>query len=160
VLARVLNYQADEMGPMRKRIQSFAALAAAVWLATPTASHARDALGLWLTKDRDAKVRVSECGGGALCGTIVWLSEPIDKETGKPVADKMNPDPARRSRPMVGIRIFTMQPAGPNKWTGAIYNADDGKTYSGNVELLDGNRLKIQGCLGPFCDHEIWVRAN
>ena len=145
---------------MQKRIHVVAALAAAAWLATVVVTQARDAFGLWLTKDRDAKVRVSECGGGTLCGTIVWLSQPIDKETGKPAADKKNPDPARRSRPMVGIRIFTMQPDGPNKWSGPIYNADDGKTYGGSVELLDGNRLKIQGCLGPFCDHEIWSRTN
>ena len=51
-------------------------------------------------------------------------------------------------------------PASPNKWTGAIYNAKDGKTYSGNIELLGLNALKIEGCLGPFCDHEIWGRTN
>ncbi len=72
----------------------------------------------------------------------------------------MNPDPARRSRPMLGIRIFGMQPAGSNRWTGTIYNADDGKTYSGRLELLDPSRLKIEGCLGPFCDHEVWTRTN
>ena len=146
----------------RPRINSagaIAALAAAALLAFAPSADARDAFGLWLTKDRDAKVRVSDCGG-SLCGTIVWLAQPIEKETGKPVTDKMNPDPAQRSRPMMGIRIFGMQPAGANRWTGSIYNADDGKTYSGSVELLDPNRLKIEGCLGPFCDHEIWTRTN
>ena len=34
------------------------------------------------------------------------------------------------------------QPAGPNRWTGPIYNADDGRTYSGSLEILDANRLK------------------
>ena len=109
---------------------------AAALLAFAPSADARDAFGLWLTKDRDAKVRVSDCGG-SLCGTIVWLSQPIDKETGRPVTDKMNADPARRSRPMIGVRIFGMQPAGSNRWTGSIYNADDGKTYTGSVELLD-----------------------
>jgi uncharacterized protein (DUF2147 family) len=144
---------------MNKRTFAIAILAAAalVWSAVP--SKARDAFGLWLTKDRDAKVRIADCGG-SLCGTIVWLSQPIDKETKKPATDKMNPDPARRSRPMLGIRIFGMQPAGANRWTGTIYNADDGKTYSGSLELLDPSRLKIEGCLGPFCDHEVWTRTN
>jgi uncharacterized protein (DUF2147 family) len=144
---------------MKKRTFAIAILAATtlVWSAVP--SNARDAFGLWLTKDRDAKIRIADCGG-SLCGTIVWLSQPIDRETGKPVTDKMNPDPARRSRPMLGIRIFGMQSAGPNRWTGTIYNADDGKTYGGNIELLDANQIKIQGCLGPFCDHEIWTRTN
>ena len=150
---------ADKMGPMSKRIHAVAVLAAAAWLAAAATAQARDAFGLWLTKDRDAKVRVSDCGG-ALCGTVVWLAQPIDKETGKPATDSKNPDPARRSRPMIGLRIFSMQPAGPNKWTGPIYTADDGKTYSGSVELQEGNKLKVQGCLGPFCDHEIWTRTN
>jgi uncharacterized protein (DUF2147 family) len=140
-------------------IAAIAAIAAALLLAVAQPVNARDELGLWLTKDRDAKVRVSDCGG-SLCGTIVWLAQPIDKETGKPMTDKLNADPARRNRPLVGVRIFGMQPAGPNRWSGPIYNADDGKTYSGTVELLDANRLKIQGCFGLFCDHEIWARTN
>ena len=144
---------------MTTRVCAATAFAAAAWLACASPAEARDALGLWLTKDRDAKVRVTDCGG-SLCGTIVWLAQPIDKETGKPQTDKMNPDPARRNRPMVGVRIFGMQPAGSNRWSGPIYNADDGKTYSGSVELFDPNSLKIQGCLGPFCDHEIWTRTN
>jgi len=132
---------------------------AAVLLATSLPANARDALGLWLTKDRDAKVRVTDCGG-SLCGTIVWLAQPIDPATRRPITDKMNSDPARRNRPMIGVRIFGMQPAGPNKWSGPIYNADDGKTYSGNIELLGPNQIKIEGCLGIFCDHEIWARTN
>lgn len=132
---------------------------AAVTLAPPAAAQPQsEAHGTWLTKNRDARVRVADCGP-MLCGTIVWLSEPIDRETGKPMTDKLNPDPARRSRPMIGVRIFGMQKAG-NRWTGTIYNAEDGKTYSGSVEMIGPNRLKIEGCLGPFCDHEIWVRTN
>lgn len=136
---------------------AISAAAALLSLASPACASA--ASGLWLTKDRDARVRVADCGG-ALCGTVVWLAQPIDKDTGKAVTDKMNPDPARRARPMIGLRIFGMQPASPGRWTGSIYNADDGKTYSGSVELLDINRLKIEGCLGPFCDHEIWTRTK
>ena len=135
------------------------ATAIAALLATTAPGSARDALGLWMTKSRDAKVRVSDCGG-ALCGTIVWLAQPIDPQTGRPVTDRSNPDPSKRNRPMIGVRIFGMQPASPSKWSGSIYNAEDGKTYSGNIELLDANALKVEGCLGPFCDHEIWARTK
>lgn len=131
---------------------------AASTLASPAPAQPSDVHGLWLTKNRDARIRVADCGP-LLCGTIVWLAEPIDRETGKPVTDKMNPDPARRARPMIGVRVFGMQRAG-GRWTGTIYNAEDGKTYSGSVEMIGPNRLKIEGCLGPFCDHEIWTRTN
>jgi hypothetical protein len=82
--------------------------------------------GTWLTQQGDARVRVSQCGKG-ICGTIVWLKEPIDKTTGKPQVDDKNPDPAKRNRRIIGLRIFAMQPDGANKWAGWIYNADDGR---------------------------------
>jgi len=132
---------------------------AASTLTSPAAAQQAEVHGLWLTKGRDARVRVADCGG-QLCGTIVWLSQPIDRETGRPMTDRMNPDPSRRSRPMIGVRIFGMQKGVNGRWTGVIYNAEDGKSYSGSVELIDLNRLKIEGCLGPFCDHEIWTRVN
>ena len=54
--------------------------------------------GTWLTQAGDAKVRIKSCGN-ALCGSIVWLRDPIDPNTGKPQVDDKNPDPARASRP-------------------------------------------------------------
>jgi uncharacterized protein (DUF2147 family) len=143
--------------PMRSL--ALAVLTLIATFAMPAVAQPSDVHGLWLTKNRDARVRVADCGA-LLCGTIVWLAQPIDRDTGKPMTDRMNPDPVRRSRPMIGVRIFGMQKSGGNRWTGTIYNAEDGKTYSGSVQLIDLNRLKIEGCLGPFCDHEIWLRSN
>ena len=144
---------------MPKSRSVIAATAIATLLTATAPCSARDAYGLWITKNRDAKVRVADCGG-SLCGTIVWQAQPVDRETGRPATDRSNPDPSKRNRPMVGVRIFGMQPTSTNKWTGAIYNAEDGKTYSGNIELLGLGALKIEGCLGPFCNHEIWSRTN
>ena len=66
--------------------------------------------------------------------TIVWLKEPNDPDTRKPKTDKNNSDAAKRSRPLLGVQIVLgMKPAGADKWTGQVYNAEDGKTYSGNL---------------------------
>src|SRR6476660_2212370 len=87
-----------------------------------------DVSGVWLTQAGDAKVRVSKCGGG-ICGVVVWLKEPINPATGKPQIDDKNPNPALAKRPVIGLSLFSgMRAAGPNKWSGRIYNADDGKT--------------------------------
>ena len=49
---------------------------------------------------------------------------------------------------MIGLPLFTgMRPAGPDKWSGQIYNADDGKSYASNVSVagpdtLEGRRLR------------------
>ena len=122
------------------------------------AAKAVGAAGVWLTQSGDAKIKVSHCGT-ALCGRVVWLKDPLDKKTGKPQLDDHNADPALRGRPVIGISLFiNMQAAGPNKWSGKIYNADDGKTYASTVTLLPSGNLSVQGCVGTLCAGEDWTR--
>jgi uncharacterized protein (DUF2147 family) len=134
---------------------------AALLAAPATNAHAGgDAGGVWLTQAGDAKVRVSKCGGG-LCGVVVWLREPIDPATGKPQLDDKNPNPALAKRPVMGLPLFTgMHAAGPNKWSGEIYNADDGKSYRSNISLSGPDALRVEGCVGPLCGGETWTRAS
>jgi uncharacterized protein (DUF2147 family) len=115
--------------------------------------------GIWLTQAGDARVRVSKCGGG-ICGVVVWLRDPIDRATGKPAVDDKNPNPALARRPMIGLPLFMgMRPSGPDRWSGQIYNADDGNTYVSNVSLAGPDTLKVEGCVGPLCGGENWTRS-
>jgi uncharacterized protein (DUF2147 family) len=127
------------------------------------AAHAQaggEAAGVWLTQAGDARVRVRKCGGG-LCGVVVGLREPINPATGKPQVDDKNPNPALRKRPMIGLPLFSgMQPSGPRRWSGHIYNADDGSTYVSHVSLAGPNTLKVEGCIGALCGGETWTRAG
>src|SRR6478672_1337377 len=105
---------------------------ATAFLAAPSAraQGPGEPTGVWLTQAGDARVRVSKCGGG-ICGVIVGLKEPIDPATGKPQVDDKNPNPALARRPMIGLPLFSsMHATGPGKWSGQIYNADDGSTYA------------------------------
>jgi uncharacterized protein (DUF2147 family) len=143
------------------RLLAAAAFVAAI-ITAPVADAAggHDASGIWLTQAGDARVRVSRCGGG-LCGTVVWLRDPIDSATGKRQVDDKNENPALRRRPIIGLSMFIgMRAAGPNKWTGRIYNADDGKTYASTVTYQDGDTLDVQGCVGSLCGSETWSRAS
>src|SRR4051812_23813629 len=113
--------------------------------------------GVWLTQAGDARVRVSKCGGG-ICGVVVWLREPRDA-AGKPQVDDKNPNPALAKRPMIGLPLFSsMKPTGPGKWSGRIYNADDGSTYASNVSVSGPDTLKVEGCVGALCGGENWTR--
>jgi uncharacterized protein (DUF2147 family) len=126
--------------------------------AAKAADKANDPAGVWLTQSGDARIKVQRCGS-ALCGRVVWLKEPTDKATGKPQRDDKNADPAQRTRPVIGISLFiNMQPAGPNKWAGRIYNADDGKTYESSVTLVSSATLNVRGCMGTLCAGEDWTR--
>ncbi len=132
-------------------VLAFFMLGTAAWAASPT--------GLWLTQKGDARIHVAKCGK-SLCGTIIWIKDTIDPKTGKPPVDESNPDPAKRNRRIVGIRIFSMAPDGHGGWAGGIYNSDDGQTYAGKVSLRDANTLQVDGCVGAICGGEAWSRVH
>jgi uncharacterized protein (DUF2147 family) len=135
---------------------------AAALLAAPSAraQGAGEPSGIWLTQAGDARVRVSKCGGG-ICGVIVGLKQPIDPATGKPQVDDKNPNPALAKRPMIGLPLFSgMHATGPGKWSGQIYNADDGSTYASNVAVTGPDTLRVEGCMGAFCGGETWTRVG
>jgi uncharacterized protein (DUF2147 family) len=59
------------------------------------------------------------------------------------------------------LQLFIgMRPQGARKWSGRIYNADDGKTYVSNVTLEDDSKLTVQGCVGSLCGGETWSRSK
>ena len=122
---------------------------------------AGDPAGLWLTEQGDARIRITRCGA-AFCGSIAWLREPIDRDTGRRAADDKNPDPRLRARPLIGLRIaHDMRPSGtPDKWTGLFYNSDDGQTYRGSLTLAAPGTLRAEGCLGPLCSGETWQKVR
>ena len=138
-----------------------AALIAALGLMTVTVSSAfaGDPTGTWLSQDGDVKIKVSQCGA-AICGTIAWLKSPNDA-SGKPKVDINNPDASKRSRPILGSSvILPMKPDGADKWAGQIYNAEDGKTYSGSLALTGANKADLKGCVAIICKTKTWTRSN
>jgi len=135
-------------------------LAALFAIGTAKAQSSGGPDGIWLTQAGDAKVRISRCGGG-ICGVVIWLKDPIDPATGKPQVDDKNPNPALARRPIIGLPLFSgMRPAGPNKWSGQIYNADDGNTYASHISVTGPSTLKVEGCGGALCGGEDWARTS
>ena len=132
---------------------------AAVVMAQP-AMAADDPTGTWLTQAGDAKIKVAKCGAN-LCGTVIWLKEPMDTDTGKPAVDNKNPNRALANRPIMGLQLFEgVHADGPNKWSGKIYNADDGQSYVSHISVSGPDMLKVEGCVGTLCGGETWTRAH
>jgi uncharacterized protein (DUF2147 family) len=125
------------------------------------AEPANGPIGIWLTQAGDAKVRINHCGVG-LCGTIVWLKDPIDQATGKPQVDDKNTNQSLARRPIIGINIFTgMKSVTNNKWSGTIYNADNGKSYSSEVIVAGPRKLEVRGCvMSVLCGGETWTKVG
>jgi uncharacterized protein (DUF2147 family) len=114
-------------------------------------------VGTWLAKD-GAKLRISPCGRD-LCGFIAQSRN--DPATGRPMTDKNNVDPAKRNRPLVGVQtLISMQPNGPAKWSGQLYNDGDGRIYPGNLIELDQSSIRIEGCSLGVCGGEALTRLK
>jgi uncharacterized protein (DUF2147 family) len=115
-------------------------------------AQAADPAGLWLTETGSSRIRVAPCGTG-YCGTIV--SAP-----GKGL-DAKNPDPALRTRSVVGVQILDARQQEGSGYSGSLYNPNDGKTYSGSMRLTGPNTLEVSGCvMSVFCKRQSWTRVN
>jgi uncharacterized protein (DUF2147 family) len=133
---------------------------AGFFIAAQSAFAADDPARTWLTQAGDAKVKVAKCGGG-LCGTVIWLKQPFDTDTGKPATDSKNPNRELATRPIIGLQLFeSMRADGPSRWSGRIYNADDGQSYDSHISVAGPDTLKVEGCVGSLCGGETWTRAK
>ena len=116
-------------------------------------------IGLWLAKD-GAKIRISPCGRN-LCGFVAQSSPQIDPATGRPPTDKNNADPAKRNRPLVGVEtLISMHQNGPARWSGHLYNDDDGKIYPGYLIEQGPSSIRIEGCWLGVCGGDDLTRIK
>lgn len=139
----------------------FAALALGSQGASAQTPSALD--GNWATRGFGSIVQFRPCSGAreTLCGRIIWLWEPND-ERGRPRVDNHNPDRALRARSLVGVEIVRgLRETSPGVWSeGALYNPDDGRTYTGTIRIRNG-ALELRGCaLSLFCQTQTWRRPE
>jgi uncharacterized protein (DUF2147 family) len=119
-----------------------------------------DPRGLWRAQD-GAEVRIAKCGGQALCASVAAPKSPVDPQTGAPWTDRNNPDAAQRGRPLVGVYVlYNMMPDGPGKWSGYLYNTDDGHTYPGHLSELGPRAIKVEGCALGICGGQNMTRIR
>ena len=108
---------------------------------------------VWYDQKKTCKVQIYKGADGKYYGKTIWLSENIDKKTGKPYTDKENPDENQRNKPLIGLVLlqgFEQDPQDKNVFTGgSVYDPDNGKTYCGKI-VFKGNSLDMRGYLCSF----------
>jgi uncharacterized protein (DUF2147 family) len=122
-----------------------------------SARAAPDVTGNWVTEEKTGLVSIRACGR-SLCGTIgrVLVSRP-----GVPTTDVKNPDPALRSRPLLGLRILSgFAPAADGWENGRIYDPKSGKSYRSHLKVNPDGSLKVSGCIAFICKSQRWTRAR
>jgi uncharacterized protein (DUF2147 family) len=107
--------------------------------ATPATQSANSPLGVWLTEEKEGKVRIEQCGAN-LCGYSV---DAKSNQNGEQV-------------------LINMKPAKDSKWSGRIFDPNTGSTYESTIALKGSDTLRVQGCAfgGMFCGGQTWSRLN
>jgi uncharacterized protein (DUF2147 family) len=96
-------------------------------------------LGVWLTEEKEGKVRIEQCGAN-LCGYSV---DAKSNQNGEQV-------------------LINMKPGKDAKWSGRILDPNTGSTYDSTIALKGTDNLRVQGCAfgGMFCGGQTWSRLN
>jgi uncharacterized protein (DUF2147 family) len=136
-----------------------AILTALLGAPTAKAQAGPDPTGIWLTQAGDAKVRVQQMRRRNLRGRD--LAERSDQSRHRKTTGRRQESQsvARQTSNDRASLFGAMQHSGPNKWSGQIYNADDGNSYASNISVSDPDTLRVEGCVGVLCGGENWTRS-
>ncbi len=131
---------------------AFAVIAVAAPVAL-AADKPADPGGVWFTQGHRSAVRFVPCGGG-WCGRIDRI---LQRDPGSPDHDVKNPDPALRSRPVLGLQLLDLPGVQDGQWRGTVYDPRSGRTYNASVRRVSGDGLEVKGCLMIFCQTVRWT---
>jgi uncharacterized protein (DUF2147 family) len=109
----------------------------------PPAPDPNSPVGIWLTEEKEGKVRIEPCGDN-LCGYSVDLKSNANAEQ-----VLINMKPAK-------------DPNKDQKWSGRIHDPNTGSNYDSTIALKGKDELQVQGCAfgGMFCGGQTWTRVN
>ena len=132
--------------------------ASAVLAAFLLASNGASSIeGDWLTDGATAVVRIGHCGPH-LCGAVARV---LAKGADVPRTDVHNPDPALRSRPIVGLPVLTGFTRDGDQWTGGrAYDAGSGRSYKATLAANPDGTLTVTGCVLFLCKAQRWTRVR
>jgi uncharacterized protein (DUF2147 family) len=112
-------------------------------------NDANSIIGTWKPGEGTGMIKISR-NGDKFQGQIVWLKDPNDPQTGKPLLDKNHPDKVNRTRPIMGLtNMWGFKSTKPGVWEGGkIYDPNKGSTYDCTIKLKDDNTLEVRGYIG------------
>ena len=119
-------------------------------------AQAADPTGDWQVEGAVANIRVAECGG-SMWGVVAWEKTPGNRDT-------KNPDPAKQSRPTLGmVSLFDMKKKpGADVWEGEVYDSQTtGRRWSATLTPNGTSQMRLEGCaLGFMCSGQTWNRVS
>ncbi len=134
-----------------------ASLILALLLAASPLRAAAPIEGRWVTEEKDAVIAIGDCGN-SVCGRIARFLVAPPQGVGQ--RDVNNRNPRLRNRKLLGMPVLTGFAEEADLWRGEIYDPKSGKTYRSVVRRKNADLLEVKGCLGPFCQTQIWRKAG
>jgi uncharacterized protein (DUF2147 family) len=120
-----------------------------------------DIVGLWLNSNGQGQIQVYK-EGNKYFGKLVWLKEPNGPK-GNPKLDANNPDPAQKTKPLLGAIVLRNFVYDDGEWNrGRIYDPQNGKDYKCYMKLKNANTLSVRGYIGfsLLGRTEVWTRVK
>lgn len=115
-------------------------------------------LGKWLSEEKDGIVEIYK-EGNLYQGKLIKMI-PEQKENGKPILDKHNPDKSKCTRKVLGIDTFIDFKYDDGELTnGKLYDPKSGKNYKGKLWIEEGN-LMVRGYIGFLYETQTWTRVK
>jgi uncharacterized protein (DUF2147 family) len=129
-------------------------LAVALACGPASAQSVDDAFGLWLNPENGSNIEFYKCGGEGLCAKLI-------KVTDGQATDDKNPDAAKRNQPIIGLVIMENAKKSGAKWSGTLYNRENGKSYSGTITVKSKDAVDLSGCVAAIlCRTVTWTRIK
>jgi uncharacterized protein (DUF2147 family) len=106
-------------------------------------------IGTWKTGEGNGMIKITR-NGDKFQGQIVWIKDPNDLETGKPMLDKNHPDKANHTRQIMGLtNMWGFKYTKPGVWEGGkIYDPKKGSTYECTIKLKNDQTIEVRGYVG------------
>ncbi len=140
---------------MKRFFHAILLLLLVAFSAPAAAADAGSLSGLWWNDEKSAQIEIYRTGD-RYAGKIVFMKEPVYPGddamgmAGQTKIDRHNPDPRKRSQPLMGLQILDgFRQTGDRVWEdGHIYNPKNGKTYRCKMTLEKQDTLAVRGFIG------------
>ena len=108
-------------------------------------------LGYWASEGSIIYVSATD---GLLSARVFALKDPTYTEgeefgpVGAARRDDLNPEPDKRTQPVLGLELLSDYSHTGKRWEGKIYDPESGNTYSSRMSVDRAGNLKMRGYIG------------
>lgn len=119
-------------------------------------TNTHDVFGAFLTDEGSARIEITDCGDGSPCGHFVWFN-PNDP----PRVKATRAFSEQQGKPLLGALMLQGFSRRKSDWRGGrVFDSDNNKVYAARLKRLPDGSLQVKGCIGPFCQTQVWPEAE